>query len=531
MAYLTTLALFALAVLTIYGAYTKTRRYLTIRAFKTHHKCQPPRPLPGSGLIGYRVIKELWTSHRAANSLEKHTAHHRSLGDTWELSFFHVDLIMTISPENIKALLSTQFADFGLSHRLPVFAPLLTGGIFVSDGPAWQHSRALIRPAFTRDRVADLPRLDRHVQRLISQIPVDGTTTVDLMPLFFRLTLDYVTEFLLGESMESLVSGPDSEQQRFEAAFDYVQRQLGGWNTSGWGAWVWPNRRCEEGVRVVHRVVDGYVEKARTKARAARGREAGKEKDAETEAASGGDAKQGKKGAEEKSGRYIFLDELALSTDDPVEMRNEILNIIIAGRDTTASMLTSTFHALARRPDIWARLRAEIAPLEGQPPDYETLRNLKYLRYVMNEMIRLYPPVPANSRQAIRDTTLPHGGGLDGTFPIFVAKGQVVGYSPWSMHRLHATFQPDGEALRPERWADGEGEGEKGIRAGWEFLAFNGGPRICPGQQFALTTLGFAIVRLVQRFARLESRDPEPWTEDISLTAGSKNGAKVVFRV
>ena len=43
------------------------------------------------------------------------------------------------------------------------------------------------------------------------------------------------------------------------------------------------------------------------------------------------------------------------------------------------------------------------------------------------------------------------------------------------MHRLHATFQPDGEALRPERWADGEGEGEKGIRAGWEFLAFNGG--------------------------------------------------------
>ncbi|SLM34147.1 cytochrome p450 alkane [Lasallia pustulata] len=370
---------------------------------------------------------------------------------------------MTISPENIKALLSTQFADFRLSHRLPFFAPLITGGIFVSDGPAWQHSRALIRPAFTRDQVADLPRFDRHVQRLVSQIPVDGTTTVDLMPLFFRLTLDYVTEFLLGESMESLVSAPGSEQQRFGAAFDYVQRQLAGWNTSGWGAWVWPNRRCEEGVRVVHGVVDGYVERTRTKARAARGRAAGREKDAETEVESGGGAKQQEKDGEEESGRYIFLDELALSTDDPVEMRNEVLNIIFAGRDTTASILTSTFHALARRPDVWARLRAETAPLEGQPPDYKTLRNLKYLRYVMNELIRLYPPVPANHRQAVGDTTLPHGGGPDGTSPIFVAKGQVVGYSPWSMHWLYATFQPDGEALRPERWADGEGEGEKGI--------------------------------------------------------------------
>ena len=221
---------------------------------------------------------------------------------------------------------------------------------------------------------------------------MDGTTTVDLMPLFFRLTLDYVTEFLLGESMESLVSAPGSEQQRFGAAFDYVQRQLAGWNTSGWGAWVWPNRRCEEGVRVVHGVVDGYVERTRTKARAARGRAAGREKDAETEVESGGGAKQQEKDGEEESGRYIFLDELALSTDDPVEMRNEVLNIIFAGRDTTASILTSTFHALARRPDVWARLRAETAPLEGQPPDYKTLRNLKYLRYVMNERTLLKAP-------------------------------------------------------------------------------------------------------------------------------------------
>ncbi|KAA6410586.1 MAG: putative cytochrome P450 52A12 [Lasallia pustulata] len=441
---------------------------------------------------------------------------------------------MTISPENIKALLSTQFADFRLSHRLPFFAPLITGGIFVSDGPAWQHSRALIRPAFTRDQVADLPRFDRHVQRLVSQIPVDGTTTVDLMPLFFRLTLDYVTEFLLGESMESLVSAPGSEQQRFGAAFDYVQRQLAGWNTSGWGAWVWPNRRCEEGVRVVHGVVDGYVERTRTKARAARGRAAGREKDAETEVESGGGAKQQEKDGEEESGRHIFLDELALSTDDPVEMRNEVLNIIFAGSDTTASILTSNLprarpppgrlgasprrNRPARRPT--PRLQD---PAQSQIPEIRHERTYvaegpqqllppafiptsvtpfsvsplspppSHLTKPPPPVIRLYPPVPANHRQAVGDTTLPPGGGPDGTSPIFVAKGQVVGYSPWSMHRLHATFQPDGEALRPERWADGEGEGEKGIRVGWEFLGLMAGRVSVPGNSSRLRRWGLRL--------------------------------------
>ena len=291
---------------------------------------------------------------------------------------------MTIAPANIKALLSTQFNDFGLGGRLPAFAPLLTGGIFVSDGPAWQHSRALVRPAFTRAEIADLGRFDRHVQRLVAQIPVDGETTVDLMPLFYRLTLDQATEFLLGESVESLVAGPESEQRRFGVAFDYVQGRLGGWNTAGWGARVWPNRKCEEAVRCVHGFVDGFVERAQAKARAAGGSREGKEIKIEKETGKDGDEGDENDG-DGKAGRYVFLDALALQTSDPIEMRNEILGILLAGRDTTASMLTSTFHALSLRPDIWAHLRAEVAPLKGEAPDYETLRNFKYLRYFMNE--------------------------------------------------------------------------------------------------------------------------------------------------
>ena len=77
-------------------------------------------------------------------------------------------------------------------------------GIFTRDGEAWQHSRDMLRPSFMRSQVADLQLIDRHVAHLIRAIPRDGST-IDLQPLFFQLSLDTSTEFLLGESTDTLV--------------------------------------------------------------------------------------------------------------------------------------------------------------------------------------------------------------------------------------------------------------------------------------------------------------------------------------
>jgi len=87
--------------------------------------------------------------------------------------------------------------------------------------------------------------------------------------------------------------------------------------------------------------------------------------------------------------RYVFLDEMIKSTRDPHRLRDELLNILLAGRDTTASLLSNTFHVLARRPDIWAKLKAEVETLKGEKPSYETLRNMKYLKYLLNECMYL----------------------------------------------------------------------------------------------------------------------------------------------
>ncbi len=103
------------------------------------------------------------------------------------------------------------------------------------------------------------------------------------------------------------------------------------------------------------------------------------------------------KSIESASDRYVFLEELIKSTQDPRQLRDELLNILLAGRDTTASLLSNTFHVLARRPDIWAKLKAEVDGLQGVKPDYETLRNMKYLKNLLNECTS-FPHISSPSR-------------------------------------------------------------------------------------------------------------------------------------
>ena len=216
-------------------------------------------------------------------------------------------------------------------------------------------------------------------------------------------------------------------------------------------------------------------------------------------------------------------------TTDPIAIRSELLNILLAGRDTTASLLTNVWHVLSRRPDIWKKLQSEIATLDGEIPDFEGLKNLKYLKALLNESLRLHPVVPGNSREAFEDTVLPLGGGPDARAPLFIKKGSVVGWNVYVMHRRKDFYGEDAEDFKPERWLDDLSTGKKGLRPGWEYLPFNGGARICLGQQFALTEASYTTVRLCQAFSGIEARDLMPWTEGLTLTCVNKHGAKVAL--
>ena len=282
-------------------------------------------------------------------------------------------MFFTVEAENLKTILATKFKDYELpSRRKSAFYPLLGSGIFTNDGSDWKHSRDLIRPNFARDQVADLDNFEEHLNSMIDAMPMDGKTTVDLQELFFKLTIDTATEFLFGEST-NVLRGKDSPNSKANLQFAEVwqRSQLEVVNHGRSGLFYRAPKQYKKDIKIVRDYVGQYVEQ---------GLRYRKEFMRDPE----------KVGS--KNGRYVFMHELVKALDDPVRIRDEMLNVLLAGRDTTASLLGNMWFTLARRPDIWSKLRKEIdETLRGKRPTFEQLKDMKYLKAVMNECMHTRP--------------------------------------------------------------------------------------------------------------------------------------------
>lgn len=283
----------------------------------------------------------------------------------------------------------------------------------------------------------------------------DGwTDIIDILPLFFRLTVDSSTEFLFGESVGSQLAalpsytGADKYKHvEFVKAFDNSQDciikafRLNEFYSFGL------TKEYTDYCKTVHEWIDHFVQKALA-------------------------LDKKKKLESGEKDRYVFLEELAAATKDPIEIRDQLLSILLAGRDTTAGLLSFLFVELSRHEDVFQRLRNTILKEFGTDKSQLTFASLKacqYLQWCLQETLRLYPSVPFNSRRSVKDTTLPRGGGPRGEDPLFCPKGTEVNYSVYAMHRTPEFWGSDCNEFRPDRWED--------RKPGFEFLPFNGGPR------------------------------------------------------
>lgn len=352
-------------------------------------------------------------------------------------------------------------------------------GIFTTDGKKWHESRQLLRTQFVKTRVSDLQTFEKHCRVLISQLEELKGQTVNIATLFNRFTLDAATDFLLGESVDSLTSF----DQTFSDAFVNVQHTQSIISVGGPLRKLVPRKAYHAGIKVIESLIEPFIEKALSLS----------PDELEKRAASDQD--------------YTLLHALVSHTRDRKVLRDGIIVVIFAGRDSTANTLSWLFYELSRRPSLVAKLRKEIDSTIGldAPPTYENLKQLRLLQNTVNETLRLYPVVPYNVRVSLKDTTLPRGGGADGTSPIGVPAGTPVAYQPLILQRRadvypapSSTFAPHLD-FSPERW-------DNWTPKPWTYIPFNGGPRICIGQQFALTEVAYTAVRLLQRFEAIEYR-------------------------
>lgn len=446
--------------------------------------------LPGSNILFSRNPVKFLRAKRNGTLLHLLWGFFRDYGENWRVTIAGSVLFVTLNPENIKAVLATQFNEFALGFRNAHFKPLLGDGIFTLDGEGWKHSRALLRPNFSREKIAHVQLLEDHLQRLAKHIRKFKGGKFDIQELFFKFTVDTSTEFLFGQSTyclmdESIDEYPIVEfdgSRDFYQAFNISQAYL---STRAWFQhvyWLVNPKEFKECNAVVHKFASYYVNKA-------------------LQATPEENEEKGKDG-------YIFLYELVKQTRNPKVLQDQLLNIMIAGRDTTAGLMSFAFYELARNPECWERLKEEVYEMFGSGDNaqideisFESLKKCTYLKWVINETLRLYPSVPINYRVALKDTTLPHGSGPDGKSPVFIRKGTVIGYLISATHRNPDYYGKDADEFKPERW------GDKDLKPGWAYLPFNGGPRICLGQQFAMTEASYVIARIAQMFPNLKSED------------------------
>jgi cytochrome P450 len=355
----------------VYIIANRVSLYLARRRMMRENGCKPcPNVYNKDPILGLDVLRENMKNHKLRHLLEGNRDRLRKFkANTYHSRIMTMPIIMTVEPENIKTILSLRFKDYSFGNRKVAFDPLLGNGIFNADGEVWANSRHLLRPNFAREQVADLDSLERHFKLLLKAIPKDGAT-VDLQELFFRFTIDSATEFLFNHSTNSLrmVGQEDAtnEDVIFSKAFNFAQADIINKIRLGFLDPLRKNKEGKEAVRITHAYVDKWVDGA------LRWRE-------EREA----DERAGKPVPQNE--RYVFIHELVRQTNDKKRLRDELTNILLAGRDTTASLLSNMFFMIAKQPAIWAKLREEVASLDGRLPTYEELKNMKYLKWCLNE--------------------------------------------------------------------------------------------------------------------------------------------------
>jgi len=432
-------------------------------------------------------------------------------------------MFFTCEPSHIKAILASNFDSWEKGHRWDMKARSVFGiGVFNSDGDMWKLHRSMTRPFFTHDRIGHFDIFDNHAEEAVTVAKerLRAGYAIDFQDLISRFTIDSATEFLFGHcvhtlftplpyphnapiSAEEKAKNQNMPSERFATAFADAQTAVAMRMARGgtWRFWEMFEDLSEKPMKVVREYLEPIISDAIEKRRE-------KERSGESE------EKQVQEGE-------TLLDHLVRLTTDMVVIRDEVVNIMIAGRDTTASTLTMVIYFLAKHPHVMDRLREEILTKVGpsRRPTYDDIREMKYLRAVLNETLRLFPPVPFNVRQSAEDTTFPPLT-PEGR-PMFIPGKSLLVYSVLLMHRRTDLWGPDALEFDPDRFVDHRLQ-KYLVPNPFIFLPFNAGPRICLGQQFAYNEMSFMLIRLLQNFSRIEldresqppeSRPPAHWKD------------------
>lgn len=374
------------------------------------------------------------------------------------------DVFLCNTPDAVQFAFSTHNDSF--ERKSPAqrqsLQPLLGDGLFVSDGNTWRQRRRIVAPIIHVSRLAEfapvMVETAREARERWAQLAPPAE--IDALSEMAQLTAEIICRTIFGRQL-----GRGRALEVVQGFSDYQRRigQVDLMSLIGLPDWL-PRPHLPgvyRSVKRIHAVLDEIIA-----------------------------SYCAHRDSDDVSVIGRLLDARDTETGAPLDLqalRNEAAVLFMAGHETTANALAWTWYILSQTPEVEARLHAEIDEvLGGRPPALADVPKLVYTRAIFEEVIRLYPPVPVLSREALRDEEFQGKR---------IRKGSLIIVCPWLLHR-HRKLWNKPDHFVPERFLP---DGERPVSK-FAYIPFSIGPRICAGMAFGLTEAILCIATLAQAF-------------------------------
>ena len=378
---------------------------------------------------------------------------------------------MLMEPTAIREILLDRVGDYPKSDVTKnLLKPAIGESLFIAEGAHWRWQRRAAAPVFTHRNMMNLaPIMTGAAERSAQRITDAGPRGINMLAEMVTTTFDIIADVTF--------SGGDTFDRDgvHNAIDDYIAEagKISLFDILGAPDWVpRPGRiRSGKALKEMKSMADKAIDE-----RAARGHE----------------------------GVPDLLDLLLAGVDpetkrkmNTAELRDNLLTFIVAGHETTALTLSWSMYLMAFDQDAQARAREEAqSVLQGRAATGDDVANLPFIRQIIDEALRLYPPAGIISRTAKKKDTL-----CDRE----ILPGDTVMVPIYALHRNELLWD-EPNSFKPERFA-----GRKSV-ARYAYLPFGDGPRICIGASFALQEAVIILATLLSKFkfTPIEGRDPEP---------------------
>lgn len=411
-------------------------------------------------------------------------------GDIFKLNLGLTDVIVCAHPDHVQHILRDNAQNYHKAGPLwNMVRTLLGNGLVVSEGEVWRRQRRLMQPSFHRQHLTGLTdTMVTAIDEVLTGWAVTGSRpqSLDLMTGFSQVTMRVIMHTMFGTGMSTREMDDVGEAMSF--ILDYM---IGAIVTDALPGWL-PlpgKRRFRQALARFDEVVYRIIEESRQ--------------------------------VEEPQNHLLAMLMNAVDAEtgegmSTKQLRDEVATIFLAGYETTSISLAWATHILAEQPDIQAKVQAEVeACLGDRQPTFADLPRLAYTRMVIQEAIRVRPPVWFLPRVAANDDEI---GGYA------IPAGSQVMSMNYLVHH-HPDFWPEPHVFNPERFSPEQETRQH--RFAW--VPFGAGQRMCVGRDFALMESQLALAMLVQRFEIAAAPGASPILKP-STTLRTRQPLKVMMR-